>query len=81
MEGVFIMETKDEEVIGKYEISNVTPYKKTMYNGIGEDYWNDGYNITLTNVKNPFDYFIQYVPELAYSKEQFKIGRVIELVE
>lgn len=75
------MEQETKEIIGEYVISKVTSVDKKHYNGIYEDSWNIGYNVTLTNVKNPFDYFLQYVPKDAFSEDQFKVGRVIELVE
>lgn len=75
------MEQETKEIIGEYIISKVTSVDKKQYNGIYEDSWNIGYNVTLTNVKNPFDYFLQYVPKDAFSEDQFKVGRVIELVE
>lgn len=75
------MEQETKEIIGEYIISKVTSVDKKEYNGIYEDSWNIGYNVTLTNVKNPFDYFLQYVPKGAFSEDQFKVGRVIELVE
>lgn len=70
-----------EDVIGNYRISKITSVKLSRYNGIDCDYWTKGYDITLTNVKNPFDYFIQYIPKEAYSEEEFKVGRELELVE
>ena len=63
----------------EYKISKVTNKNKVWYNGIDEDWEVIGYDITLTNVKNPFDFFIQFIPVEAYTDEEFKIGRIIEL--
>ena len=63
----------------EYRISKITEKYRETYNGIDVDFDTLGYDITLTNVNNPFDYFSQYVPLKAYSKEEFPIGRVIEL--
>lgn len=63
----------------EYRISKVTVSDYTVYNGIDVDFITDGYIITLTNIKNPFDYFTQKIPEEAYTREEFEIGRIIEL--
>ena len=75
------MEQETKEIIGEYVISKVTSVDKEKFDGMNLDSWTVGYNVTLTNVKNPFDYFLQYVPKDAFSEDQFKVGRVIELVE
>ena len=63
----------------KFRISKVTA------DTVSDDFWYEpyyltlGYYVTLNNVNNPFDYFTKYVPKEAYSKEEFAVGRIIEL--
>lgn len=63
----------------KYRISKIT--EEGEWNTPAISYTAYGYHITLTNVENPFDYFIEYVPREAYTEEEFDVGRIIELEE
>lgn len=63
----------------KYRISKVSSKVESDDFWYEPDYWTVGYYITLSNVNNPFDYFTQYVPKEAYSKEEFAVGREIEM--
>lgn len=63
----------------KYRISKVSAETVSDDFWYEPDYWTVGYNVTLSNVNNPFDYFTKYVPKEAYTKEEFAVGRIIEL--
>lgn len=63
----------------KYRISKIT--EEGDWNTHAISYTVYGYHVTLTNVENPFDYLMEYVPSEAYTEEEFALGRVIELEE
>ena len=61
----------------KYRISKIT--EEGDWNTLDISYTVYGYHITLTNVDNPFDFLVEYVPREAYTEEEFAVGRIVEL--